>query len=207
MHKQEEGNSVGTRRVSERQEAAFEGVDEKLLGAGLGFTKELAKSQGAQLIDNIKNIDFKENTANLGEKVIGRKLYAKVRDVYTFVLGEFVQDFVSCNYPVGRLSEIQKSTVSQLQKKILDMEMSVPEDAGEPRDREYFETIGNREWAAIVRAVKLEGVKRAARVAKLAVRKTRSKKSEEHAKPSGDHEDDSCDSDGATADLPLRGHC
>lgn len=190
-----------TKRISERQEAAFEEVEEKLLGAGLGFTKELAKSQGAQLIDNIKNIDFKENTASLGEKVIGRKLYAKVRDVYTFVLGEFVQDFVSVNYPVGRLSEIQKSTVSQMQKKVSEMEMLVSEDVGEPRDKDYFETTGNKKWAAIERAVKLEKVKRTARDS----REKKSKKSEKSSKVSGDHGDDLGDSDRDADDLPLRG--
>ena len=205
MFKQDDGISVVTKRISERQEAAFEEVDEKLLGAGLGFTKELAKSQGAQLIDNIKNIDFKENTASMGEKVIGRKLYAKVRDVYTFVLGEFVQDFVSVNYPVGRLSEIQKSTVSQLQKKVSEMEKLVTEDVGEPRDRDYFLATGEKKWAVVERAVKLERAKRAARDAKRAATEKKSKKSEKPGKISGDHDDDSGDSDGATDDLPLRG--
>jgi len=202
MFKSDEGISVVSKRVSERQEVAFEGVDEKLLSAGIGFTKELAKSQGAQLIDNIKNIDFKENTTNVGEKVIGRKLYAKVRDVYTFVLGEFVQDFVSVNYPVGRLSEIQKATVSQLQKRVSDMEMFVTEDAGEPRDKEYFETVGNKEWSAIVRAVKLETLKRTARDAKRAVTE---KKTKTRSKSTDERGDDSGDSDGATEELPLRG--
>jgi len=66
---------------SERQERVFEMVDSEIRALGNGLTKELAKSQGAQLVDNIKSVEMLEPRYT-SDKDYGRKLCTNIKTIF-----------------------------------------------------------------------------------------------------------------------------
>lgn len=164
MNKQLEPDLVpNMKKYTARQVAMFNITEQKLMRAGMGFTKELAKSQGAQLIQNVKDIEFKDS--NMSEKVFGRKMFGSIRDVFSFVLGEHVEEFISVNYPPSRFAELQAIAVSLSSKKVEELEKTVSGVVEEPKDNQYYTVLGTRAWNALVREVKAETASRKEKMA------------------------------------------
>lgn len=145
-------------QFSEREENAFSLLEEALMEYAGGASKTGAKDQVTSLTNNIAQTEFKE--AGLSDKQFGRKLYAKITTVFSYVLGNFLQKFVECNYPAGRFIEIQQSERRQAQKEIDFIVSQLPADRGVPKPKEYYTTLGQRAWRILEKKTKIESERR-----------------------------------------------
>lgn len=102
---------------SERQERVFELVDSEIRALGNGLSKELAKSQGAQLVDNIKSVEMLEPRYT-SDKDYGRKLCTNIKTIFKFVLGDTLELMVETNYPLDRFIRKKHKEISELDEKL-----------------------------------------------------------------------------------------
>lgn len=133
-------------KYSEMQKQAFSEVERKLVASWMGHSKEVARSDGSQLNDNIKSVEFKESGLNLGDKEFGTNLFRKVRTVFEFALGWVLEEFVECNYPSSRFADLQKAAVSVLKGKIAKLQEQILKGAVAPPGIEYYRILGERDW-------------------------------------------------------------
>lgn len=149
---------VRRERYSELQEEIFSRVEEALIEFGAGSSKTGARDQATNLTNNISHTEFKET--GLSDKQFGRKLYAKMLTAFSYVLGNFLKEFVECNYPAGRFIEVQQRMRADSQLRIKKLQDSMPEDRGPPKDKEYYNTLGLRAWNQLVKETKAETIRR-----------------------------------------------
>lgn len=109
---------------SERQERVFEMVDSEIRALGNGLTKELAKSQGAQLVDNIKSVEMLEPRYT-SDKDYGRKLCTNIKTMFKFVLGSTLEIMVETNYPLDRFIRKKHREIRDLEADLKEKERSL----------------------------------------------------------------------------------
>lgn len=180
---------------SERQERVFEMVDSEIRALGNGLTKELAKSQGAQLVDNIKSVEMLEPRYT-SDKDYGRKLCTNIKTIFKFVLGNTLEIMVETNYPLDRFIRKKHREISELDDRLRRQERSL--SAGfvlEPShldvymakaENEYAEAVNRRPATRSTRVVKKSDSEA---IEESETAETAEKFPSRHASPSGLRED------------------
>lgn len=146
MSKFSEMSSQGI-TYSEQMQREHEAVADYISKLGNGMSKELAKSQGAQLVDNIKSVEFKE-ASNLPDTSFGRKLVKNlIHIIDNIAQGETLRLIVDTNYPVDRfirkIHEYDVKAQYDLQRLEADLESEV---GPPPHSLEYYTALGNLEY-------------------------------------------------------------
>lgn len=183
---------------SERQERVFEMVDNEIKALGNGLTKELAKSQGAQLVDNIKSVEMLEPRYT-SDKDYGRKLCTNIKTIFKFVLGNTLEMVVETNYNLDRFIRKKHREIAELEDKLRRQERNLPSGfVLEPSplnvymvraDNEYAEAMSRRPATRSMKATK----KGDDAIEESETAETGEKLTSRHASPSGVREDHSAE--------------
>lgn len=156
---------------SEQMQREFELVDEHISELGKGISKEMAKSSGVQLVENIKSVEFRD-LQNVTDVVFGRRLTTNLINILEKVAtDETLRRIVEVNYPVDRFIRKAQERVSGMNAEIDKQELAIMLDVETaPRSHEYFQVLGNHEWRKeqAAKAAKKAAEAAAAKVAKAA---------------------------------------
>jgi hypothetical protein len=129
------GDDLGS-TVSDRQQEIFEMVESKLEKIGIGSTKEVAKSFGTTICENIRVIDL--NIPNLEEAQFGRKLYTNIRSMVRFGINDSLNLLIDSNYPVDKFLLKRAAIIASLQEEADRMDAAIDIPTSEPQ-REHFQ--------------------------------------------------------------------
>lgn len=132
---------------SEMMLREFELVDDHISALGNGISKEMAKSSGTQLVDNIKSVEFRD-LQQVTDVVFGRRLTTNVVHILDNVAhGGTLRRIVEVNYPVDRYIRKSQENIASMQAEIKSQEAAMNRVVvTAPRPHEYFQVLGNHEW-------------------------------------------------------------
>lgn len=132
---------------SEQMQREFEFVDEHISELGNGMSKEMAKSSGLQLVDNIKNVEFKD-AAGVSDLVFGRRMTTNLVTILEKIAhGDALKLIVEVNYPVDRYIRKSQEKITSMQSEIQMQEVELDSyHEPPPANAEYYNVLGMLEW-------------------------------------------------------------
>lgn len=137
---------------SEAQERVFDQVEKDISELGKGYTREMARSQGSQLVDNIKSVEMNEDVS-VSEKEFGRRLCTNIRTMFLFVLGNTLKTMVETNYPIDRYIRKKEADIQEKEAKLKEFELVVRgESEPEPYNMDYYMALASIEWNEVEQA-------------------------------------------------------